>query len=334
MIQNSLRVVLMSLGGLILAVTGVFAFRMWILPTQPHTVVGCTMEALVCPDGSSVGRQGPSCKFTPCPSFGVLTGQYLAGSQGPRLAVESPEGVGNGVSYAVPLDLSAFPLNEQFIGTTISLRGMFVEGNTFRPTGRIEVTNDDGTPVIASTTNELQLRVGKPGFVSGLRVTVENLIADSRCPKEVQCIQAGSVSARVTLQSDTDQETREFVAGSEPHAFDTYRVALVDVSPYPSITARIHPSAYVFTFRVSPLDAVTPPLAPKSSETAECFVGGCSGEVCSDQKDVVSACVYRSEFACYKEATCTRQSSGKCGWTHTPALERCLSDAASGLMIQ
>lgn len=29
--------------------------------------VACTMDAKVCPDGSSVGRQGPSCEFAPCP---------------------------------------------------------------------------------------------------------------------------------------------------------------------------------------------------------------------------------------------------------------------------
>lgn len=27
----------------------------------------CTMEAMVCPDGSSVGRTGPNCAFAPCP---------------------------------------------------------------------------------------------------------------------------------------------------------------------------------------------------------------------------------------------------------------------------
>ena len=29
--------------------------------------VACTMDALVCPDGSSVGRVGPSCEFAACP---------------------------------------------------------------------------------------------------------------------------------------------------------------------------------------------------------------------------------------------------------------------------
>lgn len=30
--------------------------------------VGCTMEALLCPDGSYVGRTGPQCEFSPCSS--------------------------------------------------------------------------------------------------------------------------------------------------------------------------------------------------------------------------------------------------------------------------
>ena len=29
--------------------------------------VVCTMDAKMCPDGSSVGRQGPDCEFAPCP---------------------------------------------------------------------------------------------------------------------------------------------------------------------------------------------------------------------------------------------------------------------------
>lgn len=29
--------------------------------------IACTMEAKLCPDGSAVGRTGPSCEFAPCP---------------------------------------------------------------------------------------------------------------------------------------------------------------------------------------------------------------------------------------------------------------------------
>jgi hypothetical protein len=32
----------------------------------------CTLEAKLCPDGSSVGRTGPDCRFAPCPDAGPL----------------------------------------------------------------------------------------------------------------------------------------------------------------------------------------------------------------------------------------------------------------------
>lgn len=36
-------------------------------PAEPPAQVGCTEEAKICPDGSAVGRVGPSCDFAPCP---------------------------------------------------------------------------------------------------------------------------------------------------------------------------------------------------------------------------------------------------------------------------
>lgn len=36
--------------------------------TNPNvTPVGCTLDAKICPDGTSVGRTGPNCEFAPCP---------------------------------------------------------------------------------------------------------------------------------------------------------------------------------------------------------------------------------------------------------------------------
>ncbi len=36
-------------------------------PSGPPGGVVCTKDAKLCPDGSSVGRTGPSCEFAPCP---------------------------------------------------------------------------------------------------------------------------------------------------------------------------------------------------------------------------------------------------------------------------
>lgn len=57
-----------------------------------------------------------------------------------------------------------------------------------------------------------------------------------------------------------------------------------------------------------------------------CFVGGCSGQICSDQEGVVSTCEWREEYACYQAATCERQPDGACGWTPTAELNACLGN--------
>jgi len=59
------------------------------------------------------------------------------------------------------------------------------------------------------------------------------------------------------------------------------------------------------------------------NQNKPCFKTGCSRQVCSDE-EVVTTCEYRPEYDCYKTAKCERQANGKCGFTDTPELRRCL----------
>lgn len=79
-----------------------------------------------------------------------------------------------------------------------------------------------------------------------------------------------------------------------------------------------------------------PPVSPQPSEPAPatttvsgaCFVGGCSGQMCTDDSDgAISTCEWREEYACYRTATCERQASGECGWTPTESLLQCLAQS-------
>jgi len=76
-----------------------------------------------------------------------------------------------------------------------------------------------------------------------------------------------------------------------------------------------------------PVDDNPKPIGGDNKPKSACYIGGCSGEICSDQEGVVSTCIYRAEYACYKTATCERQSSGQCGWTETPEFKMCLVEA-------
>lgn len=65
------------------------------------------------------------------------------------------------------------------------------------------------------------------------------------------------------------------------------------------------------------------------TDQGRCYVGGCSSEICSDKPDVMSNCMYREEYACYKNAVCERQATGKCGWTNNTSLQMCLKNKVS-----
>jgi hypothetical protein len=63
------------------------------------------------------------------------------------------------------------------------------------------------------------------------------------------------------------------------------------------------------------------PVQPK-----RCFKTGCSSHVCSD-RDVITTCEFRPEYACYQKAACERQRNGECGFTQTAELRACLARA-------
>lgn len=53
----------------------IFSACAQVIPRQSPTPRACTMEAKLCPDGSSVGRTGPNCEFAACPPQSTPTVQ-------------------------------------------------------------------------------------------------------------------------------------------------------------------------------------------------------------------------------------------------------------------
>lgn len=56
------------IGIVILAIIGLVAFFLSSKLSKDENIA-CTADAMLCPDGSSVGRMPPSCEFTPCPTL-------------------------------------------------------------------------------------------------------------------------------------------------------------------------------------------------------------------------------------------------------------------------
>jgi hypothetical protein len=70
--------------------------------------IACTMDALICPDGSSVGRTGPNCSFAPCPQTPTPT---------------TPDDIDTHIASKADLIVVNFPKRDTPISSPITISG-------------------------------------------------------------------------------------------------------------------------------------------------------------------------------------------------------------------
>lgn len=107
-------------------------------------------------------------------------------------------------------------------------------------------TSTPSTP----TQTFLQAVVGQE--VSGLDVKILPLevVEDSRCPYDVQCIQAGTVRVRTLVTSGLGESTSILTLG-RALTTEVETVTLIAVTPTKESTKKISPQDYRFTFKVT-----------------------------------------------------------------------------------
>jgi hypothetical protein len=169
------------------------------------------------------------------------------------------------------------------------------------------------TPTIPPTTTS-GLKLGELGFFNTVSIRPISVEEDSRCPVDVVCIQAGTVRLKIQVITSTTTNTNIVTLNQELITAGV-KIKLTEVTPVKNSKINIQNTDYRFKFSV---------LKQDTTSSASCFVGGCSSQVCSDKKDVISTCEYSPQYACYKTAKCERQSTGECGWTPTADLNACL----------
>lgn len=97
--------------------------------------MACTQEALMCPDGSGVGRQGPKCEFAPCPNQDSFTGRLEQLGSGFFLIIsELPGSSAEEITYSLPLHLSLVSTNKPLSdwatkNAEVTITGTFKTGN-------------------------------------------------------------------------------------------------------------------------------------------------------------------------------------------------------------
>jgi hypothetical protein len=89
---------------------------------------------------------------------------------------------------------------------------------------------------------------------TGLRLRFERVSGDSRCPADAVCIQGGDAVVHIVV-ADGGVETPHELHTSDPARGQAtqgrYRIALVELQPYPFSSRTIAPGDYRATFTVS-----------------------------------------------------------------------------------
>jgi hypothetical protein len=180
------------------------------------------------------------------------------------------------------------------------------------------------TPVVTKPNTTpygvLAVSLGQTVNFADFSLKLTKVESDSRCPANANCVWAGTTTVRGEFVDKTGTTTKVIELG-KTSTFGSITVALTEVAPHVILSHKITDSEYRFTLSVQKKSTAT--------ITGGCFIGGCSAQICSDQKDVASTCEYRPEYMCYKSEKCERQANGSCGWTQTSSLTMCLKDAAS-----
>lgn len=120
--------------------------------------------------------------------------------------------------------------------------------------GKAELSTGARGPRLGDSFN---LRVGEEARIDEAQLTVRftKVGRDSRCPKDVTCIQAGEAVVHLALRSDAGERVDlqlEVPPGGEslPASFGDFRITVLELNPQKESGKTIDPPAYVATVRV------------------------------------------------------------------------------------
>lgn len=119
--------------------------------------------------------------------------------------------------------------------------------------GQIAGESDDSTSIPDGTPVTKTVKLNETVRILGTKINPTQIVEDSRCPKDVQCIQAGTVhvGAVVTPRGGAENDAAPvlFELGV-PMTVGLDQITLIEVSPTPAAGSSIAPTDYVFTFTV------------------------------------------------------------------------------------
>ncbi len=103
--------------------------------------------------------------------------------------------------------------------------------------------------------SSVTVRIGREKTTArgAVRIRFVEMVQDSRCPRDVQCIQAGNASVRIRVSRNGRSEVLVLNTNrpSDKTTFAGYVFALTALTPEPASNIRINRSGYVATITIT-----------------------------------------------------------------------------------
>lgn len=150
--------------------------------------------------------------------------------------------------------MKRFPIHRSIFLAAASVALLFVSVEAFG------VTRRAAAPESARVGREFTIKVGRTLTLKGetLRLRFVKVAADSRCPKNVDCVWAGNAEVLIEVGNGGAMSRRTLSLNTNAGqgrageaTYGRYTVKLVSLSPYPSNTRKIRQNQYVATLLVT-----------------------------------------------------------------------------------
>lgn len=246
----NIKIKYIFMAGLLIVVSGIVYYYVFNDDSVGEDeVYFCTMDVFMCPDGSYVGRTGRECLFSACPNKDFFVGELRRSGEGYKLIMEAPKEAINSATYSMPLNLKTTNIVGQLLGQKVKVRGTFLDGAVLN----VDLIEEVAPEESGWKPYEGIVGVGETKLIEGIKITLNSVVQDSRCPVDAECIEGGAITANVTFMSDTDKETFNMPSDEVPRNFDAWQVSIIGVRPSRISAKDPDPNSYQVIFRVENL---------------------------------------------------------------------------------
>ncbi len=80
-------------------------------------------------------------------------------------------------------------------------------------------------------TGDLVLSVGEEKSVGKLKIKLNSVPNDYRCPVDVQCIQAGAINTNITFTFGSETVTKNMPSDEVPQEFSGFKISISEINP-------------------------------------------------------------------------------------------------------